>query len=189
MRKEGKMKQKLYFARHGATNANKERRTMGCRIDEPLNDEGRRDAYVLAISVPKEIEVIVSSPLKRARQTADIIGQALRLPIIECNELRERDMGTLSGKLWSDIEVETCGTLTLEKLRGTFEIDFSPWGGETKGAVQERLRRFLLRAQEEWKGKRVLAVCHAGVMRVCFLLAGYTTPPHVRNGGLYELEI
>lgn len=182
-------KQKIYFARHGATEANKIRRHMGCRIDEPLNAEGLQDAYVLAETAPRDIEVIVSSPLKRARQTADIVADTLRISVVEDANLKERDGGSLSGKFWSDIKVETGGAIDIEKLRSTFEIDYKPYGGESPSEVRARIQRFLARVQNEWKGKIVPAVTHAGIIRVFSLLAGYTTPPHIKNGSVWEFEI
>jgi len=182
-------KQKIYFARHGTTEANKIKRHMGCLIDEPLNQEGLRDVYVLAESVPRYIDVIVSSPLKRARQTADIVAGALRIPVVEDSNLKERDGGSLSGKLWSDIKVETGGVIDIEKLRSNFEIDYKTYGGESPVEVRARIQRFLARVREEWKDKVVLAVTHAGIIRVCTLLAGYSTPPRIGNCSVVELEI
>jgi len=66
---------KIFFVRHGETDANAKKIMMGQRIDEPLNEFGRRQAEELASLLPNSFDIIFSSPLKRTAQTAEIISK------------------------------------------------------------------------------------------------------------------
>ena len=74
---------KLYIIRHGETDWNVKRRFQG-HSDIPLNEEGRRLAYLTAEAL-KEVPFtrIYTSPLKRASETAAIIKGVRQIPIIE----------------------------------------------------------------------------------------------------------
>ena len=74
----------LYFARHGETQANRERRFSG-RKDTPLTERGRKQARAIGLALKNEVGprpslVFVSSPLGRARATMEIVRLALDLP-------------------------------------------------------------------------------------------------------------
>jgi len=71
----------VYFVRHGETELNKKR--IHQHSDEPLNETGRKQAHEVALVLKeKNIEALLCSPFVRARQTAEIIGQELGLPLI-----------------------------------------------------------------------------------------------------------
>jgi probable phosphoglycerate mutase len=91
------MKNSFYFIRHGETDWNKNHLYMGSK-DIPLNQRGVDQAYQ-AIELLKNITIsaIVSGPLARARQTAEIIGQSLGKQISFCDDLRECCWGIKEG--------------------------------------------------------------------------------------------
>lgn len=159
---------KVYFVRHGLTDSNVSKRVMGVRIDEPLNERGLKEAEELAHTIKDKgsFEILLSSPLKRAYQTAEALARTLKFPVVAVQELVERDFGSLSGKTWAEIKEETKGVLTVERLHRELELDFSPWGGETKEAVRERLGRFVEHLRGTHAGKGIIVVTHAGVLRV-----------------------
>jgi broad specificity phosphatase PhoE len=89
----------FYFLRHGETDWNLEHRAMGSQ-DIPLNDRGLSQGLNAAELLKNEpIATIVSSPLLRARKTADIIAQHIKAPVIEITELREACWGQKEGQL------------------------------------------------------------------------------------------
>src|SRR5512145_1907871 len=90
----------ICIIRHGETDWNSSGRLQGCE-DIELNELGRLQAARLAAYLSKQKwDVIISSPLKRAYETARIIASHLSLPEIEQMEgLRERDYGAASGLL------------------------------------------------------------------------------------------
>ena len=89
----------FYFLRHGQTDWNLEHRAMGSQ-DVPLNDLGVSQSLNASKLLKNEtIATIVSSPLLRARTTADIIAQHIKVPVVEINELQEACWGEKEGKL------------------------------------------------------------------------------------------
>jgi len=89
----------FYYIRHGQTDWNVEGRFQG-GMDIPLNETGITQALsVKTLLADLPITHIYSSPLKRARVTADIANEALNLPITEINGLMECSFGVLEGTL------------------------------------------------------------------------------------------
>jgi uncharacterized phosphatase len=88
----------IYLIRHGETDWNRQGRLQGLE-DIELNETGIRQAYECAGAFPGiPVDRILTSPLKRARQMADIIADFLGLPsAIVVEDLTERDFGRLSG--------------------------------------------------------------------------------------------
>lgn len=93
----------FYFIRHGQTDWNLEGRMQG-QIDIPLNETGRDQAHA-AIPYFKNlgIDLIVSSPLSRAYETAEIIESAIDAPLKKHDDLQERYFGSNQGKLSAQI--------------------------------------------------------------------------------------
>lgn len=89
----------FYYIRHGQTDWNVERRFQGS-MDIPLNETGIAQAHAaktLMSGLP--ITHIYSSTLQRARVTADIVNEGLKLPITGMDTLQEVNFGVLEGKL------------------------------------------------------------------------------------------
>jgi broad specificity phosphatase PhoE len=87
----------LLLVRHGETDWNAEGRLQG-HTDRPLSDLGRRQARQLAGELAsEELDAIYSSDLARARETAEIVGERLGLPVVLDPDLREKDWGTWEG--------------------------------------------------------------------------------------------
>ena len=99
----------IYFIRHGLSEANVKRVFPGQNDDSPLVDEGRQQAKDTAREILKEglkIDRIVSSPLRRAFETAEIIVKELGFDpstIAKDSRIMEYDMGSLSGTPWHTI--------------------------------------------------------------------------------------
>lgn len=92
----------FYFVRHGKTDWNKENKVMG-QIDVPLNEVGIEQAHVIAQKISHlDISHIVSSTLKRAIQTAEIIAKATNKPITVIEELKNCFSGIMEGQSRGD---------------------------------------------------------------------------------------
>ena len=88
----------IYFLRHGQTEYNLKKLYMGS-LDIPLNPTGIIQAEAFAIIAGDlDIDLIVSSDLIRAKETAQIISNYIRKPIIYNSLLRERSLGKLEGR-------------------------------------------------------------------------------------------
>ena len=96
----------LYLIRHGETGGNFEGRFQGI-VDNPLNESGIRQAQMLGMAFSlSQVDVLYTSPLLRARQTAEIIAQMHGLqkltPIVEPG-LTELNGGELEGRRFSEL--------------------------------------------------------------------------------------
>src|SRR3954471_20944931 len=88
----------FYYLRHGETEANANQLIAGS-LDVDLTPLGREQALIAARALAHEpITAVYSSPLKRARETAEPIAAALDLPITIIDDIAERNWGELEGK-------------------------------------------------------------------------------------------
>lgn len=87
----------LYVIRHGQTDWNVMKKMQGS-VDIELNEIGIKQAYITKENLDSiSIDVIFCSPLKRAKQTAEIINKGRNLEIIYDERLRERNYGEFEG--------------------------------------------------------------------------------------------
>ncbi len=140
----------LVLVRHGQTDWNLAGRIQGSS-DIPLNDTGRGEAREAGRLLAEESwDAIVSSPLIRARETAEIIAQEIGLHTVELvPALRERHYGAAEGLTGAEAEARYAGKVP---------------GRETPGMVLERVRPALVDLAEEHAGQNVLVVSHGGVI-------------------------
>src|SRR5204863_7927182 len=146
----------LLLVRHGETDWNREGRWQG-HSDTPLNEAGRAQARDLAAQLP-DVDVVYSSDLARARETAEILAEALGLEVRLDPRLRERGFGAWEGKTSAEIEA-------------AFGDEHARWmGGEAPGAADaEPFDEFGARGQEfvtdvlaRHADETVLIVAHGG---------------------------
>jgi uncharacterized phosphatase len=140
--------------RHGQTDWNAQRRLQGSS-DIPLNDVGRGQAReaVAALS-GYEWDAVVSSPLSRAAETADLIAAGLGISVTRrVPELTERDFGPAEG-LQDGPE--------LDALRTTDGF----LGAESDDDAAARGLAALEALAEEFRGSRVLVVAHGTLIRL-----------------------
>ncbi|WP_198116286.1 histidine phosphatase family protein [Massilia rhizosphaerae] len=162
----------ILLIRHGETAWNAERRLQG-HLDIPLNDEGERQAALLAGALATEsIDVLVASDLRRARQTAQAVADLRGLALDIEPALRERGYGGFEGLLYSEIEQR-------------FPREFAAWQARDVDAqlppgrnVGESFRTFFDRATgailalaAAHAGKTVALVAHGGVLECAYRLA------------------
>lgn len=155
----------LILVRHGETAWNRERRLQG-HIDVPLNDEGlwqaRAVARALAIERP---DVLYSSDLIRARQTAEAIAHATGLPLVQEPRLRERNYGVFEG-------------VPMAELPQRFPREYDEWrrrvpeavieGAETLVAFSARVEAILQTLAQRHAGQTVVVVTHGGFLDAAY---------------------
>ena len=152
------------LVRHGETDWNADGRLQG-HTDRPLSEYGRRQARQLAAELEHEdLEAIYASDLSRARETADIVGEQLRLAVVIDADLREKDWGT-----WE-------GLTPVERDRVEFV-------GESTEAHRERVLAALRRIAERYPKGSVLVVTHGGSVRRVQTAALGMALPVVENCG------
>jgi uncharacterized phosphatase len=165
------MKKRVYFVRHGLTDWNLEHRVQG-RIDIPLNLAGEEQARNLARRLSDlKVDRIVSSPLKRAARTAEILSESFRVPISYNENLRERDFGDAEGMLRSDM-LEKYGDYII------FDGKWINWGksfiptGETLEEHRARLAKSLREIFSNGAFDNVLVSTHGANMSVFTRMLG-----------------
>jgi broad specificity phosphatase PhoE len=150
----------VYLARHGESDWNAANRFQG-HSDRPLTELGRKQAHALADLVAAEdVEVIYSSPLIRALETARIVAAPAGLEVTTRDDLREVDTGSWSG-------------LSRAEVRERFPDGFERWisggagweDGETYEEMAERVLAALRDIAAMHPEGRVLVVSHGGPIR------------------------
>lgn len=155
----------LYLIRHGATANNQARppRLQGRRTDPPLSEDGRRQARQTGQMLARcGLGTVFSSPLLRARQTADAVATACRLQVEVIEDLIEVDVGLWEGRPWDEIERADSDAYR------AFMADpaANPYlGGESLQSVQDRVVPALDRLARSQMGRIVAVVAHNVVNR------------------------
>lgn len=151
----------ILLARHGQTAENKERRFQGQK-DVPLDDTGREQARALAeVARGEGIVAVYTSPLIRARETAEIVAAALGLEPRPDDRLKEVDVGDWQDRLKDDIAREE------PEQWAAFGRGGEDWrfpGGESLLEQQERVIAALVDITQAGD-LPALVVCHRGVIR------------------------
>jgi probable phosphoglycerate mutase len=150
----------IVLVRHGETDWNVEERFQG-HADPPLNARGREQARVLAARMAGEhVDVIYTSPLRRARETAEILAEALGATVVSHDGLREVDVGEWQGLTRGDIE---------ERFPEAFARwrEYGPgWEhGETYEQMADRVLAAMREIASAQQSGRVVVVTHGGPVR------------------------
>jgi probable phosphoglycerate mutase len=161
----------VWLVRHGETEWARVGRHTG-RTDIPLTGAGRHQAEALGRGLAGHVfELVLTSPLSRASETAVLAGFADRA--VHDPDLQEWDYGELEGRLTSEIRLD----------HPDWTIWRGPWpGGETIAEVASRADRVVARARAA--GGDVLVFAHGHLLRV--LAARWLDLPPV-DGGLFAL--
>jgi broad specificity phosphatase PhoE len=164
----------LALLRHGPTNWTAERRLQG-RTDLSLSNPGRET--VADWQLPPEVAEFswLSSPLRRARETAALLGHG---DALVDDRLAEMSFGSWEGRRLADLRSEIGPAMAELEGRG---LDFRAPAGESPRELQERVMPLL---REIGRGRAdFLAVTHKAVIRAVYALASgwdMATPPPQR---------
>ena len=158
----------LYLIRHGEAYSNVEAVIGGMQGDRGLTERGIAQAQALAQRLARgEIpaDVLYASTLPRARMTAELVAEALKLPINWDDELQEFRPGEADGLKVEEARARFDGFESF--LRETFTPVAT--GGESWGSFQMRasaaLERIILRHQ----GQSIVVVAHGGIIEISFM--------------------
>ena len=152
---------KIYFVRHGQTNANANMQSGQTieELDEPLNTTGEQQAEELAKQLKDtHFDIIITSPLKRAFRTAEVINKYHQLPIQTEEKLRERhaniyiDIGT-----WHDLF--------------DFDKNIQLQDGESLHDFFDRIHDYFDDLKHKYPDKNILIVSHGGVSHALYAYA------------------
>lgn len=169
---------KIKFVRHGETNLNYPERRMQGISDYDLNINGIKQAEEIRDKLAEEdFDIIISSPLKRAKHTAEIINEFKKIEIIYDDRIIERNYGQLEGKLFN---TEYCN----------LDYDFESIGGESIDTYKARLKDFIFEIKKKYYDKKVLVVAHNGIISVLScILEGEPEDKNFEKRGIKNGEI
>jgi broad specificity phosphatase PhoE len=153
---------KIVLVRHGPTEWNATKRIQG-RIDNPLSQPGIEQ--VKRRRLPPDLRQVVwyTSPLRRARETAELMG--VSNAVVE-PALIEMHWGDWEGEILKPLRKQLGNEMRDNEARG---LDFRPPGGESPGHVQARIAIWL--RQLASKKQDCAAVSHKGIIRCVYSLA------------------
>jgi broad specificity phosphatase PhoE/ribonuclease HI len=159
----------IYFVRHGETILTPTRKFSGTgSLDPELTEDGLAQAERVASEVAKLApEILISSPLKRARQTADAIARTAGLEVIEDSDWFELSFGTWDGKSIEEVREESPD----EYQAWLNSSSYRPGGGESYDEARIRIDAALDKLVGEYPGKKVVVVTHNGVIKSAANLA------------------
>ena len=149
--------------RHGESLSNREGRVQG-QADISLTDVGRQQAAAVAAwcrsqTFPDRCE-LWSSPLCRARETAEIIGKATGLPVNLKDDLVELNAGVFQGHLWDDLADRFPEDVAQWR---SGDIDFQIPGGESRRQLAQR-GRHALQSLLCRSARSIIVVAHGGIL-------------------------
>ena len=157
---------KIYTVRHGQTEWNKKGFYQG-KTDIPLSEEGKKQAILVKEKLKdKKIDLIISSPLKRAKETAALFLGERKVPVIEDARIQEISFGVYEGL--------TCGKDNYSIPDPEFHSFFehperyqTPPGGESLEELGARTKAFMedIMHRPELQDKTVLVSSHGCATR------------------------
>ncbi len=150
-----------YFLRHGEALSNREEFVSSWpeTRDNPLTKKGKREVERAAVRLKKEhIDLIFSSDLERTRETAELVGRALRKPVRYDKRLREHATGLYNGKSREEWIAQFTDYASQYRV--------TPEGGENLCEVKDRMMRFITALEKKYAGKRILVVSHGNPITV-----------------------
>ncbi len=152
----------VHIVRHGQNPANITREFSHRHVDyslTPLGVEQARQTAAFFASQP--VAAVYASPLKRARETADIIAEPLRLPVTILEQFREVNVGDLEGQEPSDERWAFHDSIFERWLTG------DPWacfpGGECQLDIHARVREGLGEVVRGQSDTQIVVVAHGGI--------------------------
>lgn len=146
----------LYYIRHAETDWNKKLIIQG-QIEIPLNEDGIKEARKAHDELLKvHLDLIISSPIGRALETAEIINEGRSLPLLTDDRIKEEYYGK-----WEGAPRKGEAYLAQRQKIATRYPD-----GESYLDVAARVYSFLNEIKSKYKDKDILVVAHGGISRV-----------------------
>jgi isoleucyl-tRNA synthetase len=161
---------KFFIIRHGGTEGNKKGIiSYANQSKDHLTQDGKEQVIVSAKDLKnKNIDVIVSSPFTRTRETANILAKELGLnesDVVFDERLQEINPGEFDGKSWNEYHNN------IYNLKSLW-YDNPPPGGESLKEAAKRIGSSLYDLESKYKNKNILIVTHGGPAWIAYTVAG-----------------
>ena len=155
-------KNTIYLVRHGENPANITHEFSYKKVDYSLTPKGILQAQQTGEYFKgRHIHEIYASPLKRAKETAEIITQPLHLPVTTMEQFREINVGDLEGMPPTKENWRLHDRIVEAWSEGRHDVSFP--GGEDYNSLLSRLRDGLLTVTTNKTGKHIVIVGHGGI--------------------------
>jgi len=188
---------RVYLVRHGESEGNMSRTHQNKHT--PLSSTGKEQAQIVAKRLKKHnIDVFYASPYVRAHETAKTISKIIGKPVNLLEELREiQNPAELNGLSYEDPKSVK---IRNEMKNNWHKPDWKYSDEESFKQLKERSLKLLQYLLKNHKGKNVLCICHAGIMKVIIagmffgekltpeVLLGITQHLWTENTGITECE-
>lgn len=182
---------KLFIVRHGQDEDNANLILNG-RRNQPLTDLGRQQAKTVANKLKcYQIDIIYSSPLKRAFETAQIIAKELGIQdVVRNDDMIEREFGILTGKSITDIPKYASKILPTDRVNYFLKAD----GAEEFSTLYNRGGKVLKDINKKHPNENVLIVTHGDIGKMIRAVYYHWTweeglkKPYFDNTGVLELS-
>lgn len=169
----------IYLVRHGETPLTPMRKFSGVGpLNPELTEKGRREAELVAAEIKKIApDVLISSPLRRTKETAEIISYVTGLEI-EFDEIwRECDFGVWDGMSIAEVKEE----YPEDYAMWVSTSSFAPPGGESYESAMARSVQGLLSIAADYPQKKVCVVTHNGMIKTALAAAIKAEPSAIFN--------
>lgn len=179
----------LYLIRHAQSEANSAR-ILASRQPFPLTKAGKADADLIAGELKQRVQInrIISSPLIRAKQTAESFETVYNVKIEEDPRIIEQDMGIYSGKDYDQVKgMENYKTDPLKRWNWVPE-----GGGESYAMIADRIQSFFKELESQQSEDNILIVTHAISFRLIQAVLENTLPSYPKsfpnNGEIWRVD-
>jgi len=182
---------RIMWLRHAETDWNTKKKIQG-DLEIALNENGKRQAAKIRGRVESfSPDVIMSSPLLRAQQTAEIIASDKDEVVVEPLAV-ERDMGELEGMSKEELMARCPAEMFIK--RGDVYYCITPPGGESLADTKARVEKLLKKILDKYRGKKILIVSHGDVIDMASACARGVAPEqaigtHADNLVSFEQEL
>lgn len=179
----------LFLIRHAESEANRQR-ILASRLPYPLTDAGKADADLIARELKERVRIdrIISSPLVRARETAESFVQSFELPLEEDRRITEQDLGIFKGMSYDEV-----------KKKNFYETNpLKRWnwipegGGESYSMIADRIVSFFRDLENSPHDENILIVTHAVSFRLIRAVLENTLPEYPEsfpnNGEIWKVK-
>ena len=187
----------LYFIRHGQTQSNIKHIRQGVQIDDYLDTQGIMQIETITpIIEALNLDVLYTSYLHRAEESAAIINGNLKkpIPIFHDFRLRERDFGSLTGHEQAYWDEHLPNNRELEEMQ---TYDYRPFGGESVDQVRQRGFTAIIDIATNHENQNVGIITHNGIIRLLLfhfpemprIYRGIETKKDIANTDIYEFAV
>jgi len=174
---------KIFLIRHGETTGDLENR-YGGSYDDHLTSKGREQLVLTSTQVAnKGIEIIFHSPLIRACESAEIISEAINIPIKKWNGLEERHYGVLTGLTKQE---------AFDKYPEAVELHKDPMNtdpdGESFEDFNNRVVATFIKITEQ-PYSTIAIISHGGSLKRILNFLNQPSPESIADGEVIEVEL